>query len=241
MKTPVIESFDLVPGRTFARKYEIVSRLGSGWEGEVYRIREKSTGIERAAKLFFPHRNVRNKAVTFYARKLHNLRACPMVIHYHTEETIIVRRQPIRALISEYVEGELLSDFLKRQTGGRLFPFPALHLLHALAVGMECIHRSREFHGDLHTDNIIVERYGLTFELKLLDFFQWRAPKREGYQDDLCEIVRIFYDALGGRRFYAKQPREIKEIILGLKRSLILKRFPTTTHLRQHLESLRWE
>ena len=171
MKPTVIESFDLVPGRSFARKYEIVSRLGSGWEGEVYKIREKSTGIERAAKLFFPHRNERNKAVTSYARKLHNLRACPMVIQYHTEETIIVRKQPIRALVSEYVEGELLSDFLKRQRGGRLSPFQGLHLLHALVVGMECIHRSREFHGDLHTDNIIVERYGLSFDLKLLDFF----------------------------------------------------------------------
>ena len=29
-----------------------------------------------------------------------------MVIHYHMEETIIVRKQPIRALVSEYVKGE---------------------------------------------------------------------------------------------------------------------------------------
>lgn len=237
-----IESFDLAPGRTLARKYEVVSRLGGGWEGEVYRIREKSTGIERAAKLFFPQRNLRNKSAKFYARKLHRLRDCPIVIHYHTEETIVLRKLPITVLVSEYVEGELLTEFLARQPGGRLHAFQAVHLLYALVKGLECIHRLREYHGDLHPGNVIVERHGLEFDLKLLDFFHWEsAPKREGYQDDLIFLVRIFYDSLGGAHFYAKQPQVVKDICCGLKRSLILARYPTATHLKQHLETMRWE
>jgi tRNA A-37 threonylcarbamoyl transferase component Bud32 len=237
-----IESFDLSPGRTLARKYEVVSRLGGGWEGEVYRIREKSTGIERAAKLFFPQRNVRNKSAKFYARKLHKLRDCPIVIHYHTEETIVLRKLPITVLVSEYVEGELLTEFLERQPGGRLHAYQAIHLLYALVKGLECIHRLREYHGDLHPGNVIVERYGLEFDLKLLDFFHWEsAPKREGYQDDLIFLVRIFYDALGGAHFYPRQPQVVKDICCGLKRSLILARYPTATHLKQHLETMRWE
>ncbi|MGH9319525.1 MAG: protein kinase domain-containing protein [Vicinamibacteria bacterium] len=241
MASREIESFNLVPGRTLARKYEIVSRLGGGWEGEVYRIREKRTGIERAAKLFFPQRNLRNKAAKFYARKLHKLRDCPIVIHYHTEETVLIRRIPITVLVSEYVEGELLTDFLSRQPGGRLHPFQALHLFHALVAGLECIHRLREYHGDLHPGNVIVERYGLSFHLKILDFFHWEsARKRQGYQDDLLFVIHIFYQALGGARFYARQPKEIKSICCGLKRSLILARFPTASHLRQHLETMRW-
>jgi tRNA A-37 threonylcarbamoyl transferase component Bud32 len=238
---PDIDSFDLVPGRTLARKYEVVSRLGGGWEGEVYRIRERRTGIERAAKLFFPHRNLRNKAAKFYARKLHKLRDCPIVIHYHTEETVLIRRTPITVLVSEYVEGELLTDFLERQPGGRLHPFQGLHLLHALVEGIECIHRLREYHGDLHPGNIIVERYGLTFHLKILDFFHWEsAPKREGYQDDLVYLVHLLYESVGGARFYSRQPQVVKSICCGLKRSLILARFPTATHLRQYLETMRW-
>jgi tRNA A-37 threonylcarbamoyl transferase component Bud32 len=230
-----------VPGRSLARKYEIVSRLGGGWEGEVYRIRERRTGIERAAKLFFPHRNLRNKAAKFYARKLHKLRDCPIVIHYHTEETVLIRRTPITVLVSEYVEGELLTDFLERQPGGRLHPFQGLHLLHALVEGIECIHRLREYHGDLHPGNIIVERYGLSFHLKILDFFHWEsARKREGYQDDLVSLIHLFHQSLGGARFYARQPKVAKGICSGLKRSLILAKFPTATHLRQHLETMRW-
>jgi len=236
-----IESFGLAPGRVLARKYEVVSRLGAGWEGEVYKIREKATGIERAAKLFFPQRNPHNRAARFYARKLHALRDCPIVIHYHTEETIVLRREPITVLVSEYVEGELLTGFLERQPGGRLHPFAALHLLHALVEGLECVHRRSHYHADLHPDNIIVEHHGLRFRLKLLDFFRWTAPRRTGYQDDICALIRIFYDALGGARHYARQPRVVRQICCGLRRSLIQRRFPTATHLRQHVESLRWD
>lgn len=235
-----IETFALAPGRVLARKYEVVSRLGAGWEGEVYRIREKATGIERAAKLFFPHRNLHNRAARFYARKLHALRECPIVIQYYTEETVVLRRTPITVLVSEYVEGELLSDFLKRQPGERLPPFPALHLLHGLVEGLERIHRLGEFHADLHSDNIMVEHFGLRFRLKILDFFRWSAPKREGYQDDICNLIRVFYDALGGARLYARQPAVVKGICCGLRRSLILRRFPTASHLRHHVETVTW-
>jgi serine/threonine protein kinase len=239
-RTISLESFDFQPGRILAAKYEVVSLLGAGWEGEVYKIRERNTRVERAAKLFFPQRNLRNKASNFYARKLHKLRHCPILIQYHTEETITFRRTPIIVLVSEYVEGELLSDLLKRQPGGRISPFQALHLLYALVKGIECIHRLREYHGDLHTQNVIVSQYGLRFDLKILDMFHWSAPKRENIQDDICDVIRIFYDALGGVRHYNKQPDEVKAICCGLKRTLILKKFPTTSHLRQHLETMQW-
>jgi serine/threonine protein kinase len=236
-----VESFELAPGRILAKKYEVIAVLGSGWEGEVYRIRETSTGIERAAKLFFPQRNRRNKSAKSYATKLHKLRDCPIVIHYHTEETVVVRRTPITVLVSEYVEGELLSAFLERQPRKRLHPFQALHLLHALITGIADIHHRREYHGDLHSENVIVTRHGLGFELKILDLIQWEAPKREAMQDDICDAVRIFYDALGGARTYSHQSQQIKSIIRGNKRSLILKRFPTAMHLKAHLENFQWE
>ena len=45
----LIEAFDFKPGRRIANKYEILKKIGSGWEGEVYKILELRTGIERAA------------------------------------------------------------------------------------------------------------------------------------------------------------------------------------------------
>ena len=114
---PQIKSFDLAPGRIVAGKYEIVSQLGTGWEGEVYMLRECATGIERAGKFFYPHRNPHNRVAKFYATKLHKLRHCPILIQYHTQDTMTCQGVPIRFLVSEYVEGELLSRFLARQPG----------------------------------------------------------------------------------------------------------------------------
>jgi hypothetical protein len=86
-----------------------------------------------------------------------------------------------------------------------------------------------------------VNRYGLRFDLKILDMFHWSAPKRENMQDDICDLVRIFYDALGGAKRYGKQPKEVKQICCGLKRGLILDKFPTVSSLRQHLETMEWK
>ncbi|UCC13129.1 MAG: protein kinase [candidate division WOR-3 bacterium] len=235
-----IQTFGFQPGRILAGKYEVVSFLGSGWEGEVYRVRERESKIERAAKFFFPQRNIAKRATKFYARKLHKLRNCPILIQYHTQERITYRRMPILFLVSEFVEGELLSTFLRHQPGKRLTVFEGLHLLHALAAGIESIHRAREYHGDLHDDNIIIQRQGLTFHVKVVDMYYWGAPNADNIRDDVCNLIRIFYDAIGGARWYAKHPREVKKICCGLKRSLIIKKFRTAGHLRRYLETMQW-
>lgn len=242
-KVPNIESFDFEPGHILLKKYEIISQLGYGWEGEVYLVKEINTGIEHAAKFFFPQQNKRNQTANRYAKKLHKLRHCKMVIQYFTHETFIFKGHPISFLISEYVEGELFSTFLKKQPGKRLPPFQALHFLYSLVLGMQEIHAQKEYHGDLHRENIIVNRFGLGFELKLLDLYSWdhTQSKTISIREDLCDVIDIFYEALGGRKYYSKQPKVIKNICCGLKRPLILKKFPTVAKLRLHLENLVWE
>ncbi len=237
---PDIESFDLKPGRLLARKYFVGELLGRGWEGEVYHVTEDRTGVERAAKIFFPKRNPGNKTSNFYARKLDKLRDCSILIQYHTHESFRYRGQEIPFMVSEYVQGELLTDFLDRQRGKRLHPFEALVLLHALAKGVEQIHAMREYHGDLHSDNIIVNRRGIGFEIKLVDMYHWGRPTQQHFLDDLCALVRCFYDALGGAARYSKQAAELKSICCGLKRSLITRKFRSVTALRLHLETMTW-
>lgn len=236
-----VMGFNLHPGRILASKYEVLTLLGSGWEGEVYRVKERNTGVERAAKVFFPQRNRYDRATKFYARKLHRLRHCSILIQYHTQERIVFHREPVTVLISEYVEGELLSDFVRRQPGKRLTTFESMHLLHALAAGVEQIHRAREYHGDLHDENIIIRRHGLSFVVKLVDMYNWGAPDANNIRDDVCDLIRIFYDALGGARHYRKLPVEAKNICCGLKRSLIIRKFRTAGHLRQYLENMQWQ
>ncbi len=233
-----ITSFDFEPGRILVKKYRVISRLGMGWEGEVYKLTELETGIERAGKFFFPHRNTGNRALRFYAKILHRLRHCSILIQYNTQEMMIFRGRRIAFLVSEYVEGILLSDFLKRQPGKKLNRFEALHLLHALAKGLDCVHSRKEYHGDLHPYNIIITGYGLEFTLKLIDMFHWQAATAENIRDDIYDLIRIFYDSLGGAKTYAKQPQEIKQIICGLKKTLIRKKYRTARQLRAYLENM---
>jgi serine/threonine protein kinase len=236
----MIATFDFQPGCILAGKYEVLACLGRGWESEVYKIRELNTRIERAAKIFFPHRNPNNRSAVVYAKKLHKLRSCPLLVQYHTFEKIPYNGTPLTAFISEYVEGELLADYLARLPGRRLTVFKGIHLLHGLAAGIESIHALGEYHGDLHAENVMVQRLGLTFELRLLDLFNRGRATRENRQDDICSSIRLFYDALGGRQRYAKQPRQVKAICCGLKRSLIVKKFRTATDLRLYLEAQDW-
>ena len=119
-KPPRIDSFALPPGRLLAGRYQVSELLGAGWEGEVYSVTERRTGIPRAAKVFFPQRNVRDRTLRAYAKKLNRLRDCPIIIQYHHSEQFVYRGHSVTALISDLVEGELVGDFVRRQPGRRL-------------------------------------------------------------------------------------------------------------------------
>ena len=234
-------AYNFQPGRQLGSKYVVLGLLGEGYEGEVYRIREISTGIERAAKFFFPNRDPKGKGAQRYAKKLHKLRHCPIIIQYHHHDWTKFRKRRVPFLVSEYVEGELLDGFVKRHPGKRLPLLDALHILYAITSGVAQMHSLREYHGDLHTDNVMVRRRGIHFDVKVIDFFDYGRYTREHRFDDVCDMVRIFYDMLGGQKSYAKQPPVVKRICCGLKRSLIAKRFPTARHLQKHLDTFDWD
>jgi serine/threonine protein kinase len=235
-----IDSFDFPAGMEVSSKYKVVKKLGWGWEGEVYQIKETLTGIDRAAKFFYPHRNVGNKSARLYAQKLHKLRSCKILIQYLTQGKILFKEVPITYLVSEYVNGIPLDDFLARQKGKRLSPFQGLHLLHSLAKGLDEIHNLAEYHGDIHSGNIIVQRFGLGFDLKILDLFFWDDGKEENQIEDLIKLIGIFHESLGGAKYYNSLPKELKGIILGLKRSLISTKFKNLGQLKTHIENLSW-
>ena len=110
-----------------------------------------------------------------------------------------------------------------------------------MAKGLEEIHNQKEYHGDLHTENVIVQRVGLGYDLKVIDMFQWGAAKPINIHEDVVDLIRVFYDSLGGKKYYAKMPDAVKDICCGLKKSLILKKFKTAGQLRFYLEQMTWE
>lgn len=235
-----ITTFDFQPGRKVGPHYVIERRLGGGSEGEVYQIREIDTGIHRAAKIYFPHRDPKRKLATRHAQKLNALRHCPIVLQYHHSEIVTVRSEKCVALISDLVEGEPLENFLKHHRSHRLPPYQALHVLYNLVRGLEAIHAMGEYHGDVHSQNILIQPRGIRYDMALIDFYDWGRPAAYKQRQDIADTVAVFHECLGGRKTYAKQPAEIKAICLGLRRDLIEKRFATMTALRLHLETFEW-
>jgi serine/threonine protein kinase len=236
-----ITRFDFTPGRTVAGKYVIERLLGSGYEGEVYAIVEKATGITRAAKFYYPFRDPHGKSAIVYARKMDALRHCSILLQYHHQEMAMVHRKKVIVVISELFDGEKLSEFLARQPKGRLTTFEALNVLYALARGIAPIHARGEYHGDIHDDNIMIRRQGIGFDLKLVDFFDLGKPTRKKIHKDVLNLIMVFHTIVGGRSSYRDQPKVVKDIIRGLKDSLILARFKSAGDIQRHLENLSWE
>jgi tRNA A-37 threonylcarbamoyl transferase component Bud32 len=161
-------------------------------------------------------------------------------LQYHHQEIAYVKRRKVTVVISELVEGQKLSEFLARQPRHRLTTFEALHVLYALAKGISPIHARGEYHGDIHDDNIMIRRQGITFEVKLLDFFDLGKPTRPKVHKDVLNLIQVFYTIVGGKEHYARQPKVVKDIIRGLKDSLILARFQSAGDIQRHLENLSW-
>ena len=235
-----IQKFDFLPGRTVGGKYVIERKLGGGYEGEVYAVVEQATGVRRAAKFYYTHRERFGKSAIAYARKLDALRHCPILLQYHHAETAMVKKTKVAVVVSELFEGEKLSEFLAKQPNG-LSTFEALHVLYALARGIAPIHARGEYHGDIHDDNVMIRRQGIDFEVRLVDFFDLGKPTKRKIWKDVLNLVMVFHTIVGGREKYAEQPPVVKNIIRGLKDSLILDRFQSAGDIQRHLESLTWD
>ena len=236
-----ISPIQLHPGDIVAGKYSIEEVLGQGFEGAVYRVREKGTGIERSLKIYDPRRDPRHRNVRWSARKLHKLRDCPVLVQYRTQELVTLGDRRLAMLVADFVPGESLAAFLGRQPGKRLGFFQGLHLLRALAAGLEPVHDQGEYHGDIHDENILISRHGLGFAVRLLDLRDLGPSETALIRRDVHHMVRVLYDALGGARHYRQQPAEVKAVICGLKTSLMDRKFRNAGQLGWFLDNLEWE
>lgn len=232
-------SYNFQPGRILARKYQVVAPLGSVREGEIYTLSECATGIERTAKFFYPHVDPLGRVATIHAQKLHKLRHCPILMQYRTQETISIGGAAVTFLVSDFVRGERLGDFIARQPGQRLEWFEALHLLLAMARGIELMHDAGESAGALRLDNIIVRRVGLGFQAKLMELATGGRARPEHRRNDAHGMIRLFHEVIAGGGGGKDLPDPVRDQ-LGTRRRPHFENYRDAADIRIALERLRW-
>jgi serine/threonine protein kinase len=151
------------PGTLLASRYRIVSRLGKGGMGEVFRADDLILGQQVALK-FLPEaaRSNLNLLTRFYdevriARQISHRNVCRV---YDIGE---VDGQPYLSM--EYIDGEDLGSLLRRI--GRLPADKATEFARKLCAGVAAAHAQGVLHRDLKPANIMIDARG---ELRITDF-----------------------------------------------------------------------
>jgi Tol biopolymer transport system component len=172
----------LAPG-TRLGPYEILSALGAGGMGEVYRARDTSLGRDVALKVLpgalahDPDRLVRFERE---ARLLASLNH-PNVAHIYGFDTA----HGAAALVLELVEGSTLADRIAR---GPMPVSEALAIARQIADGLDAAHEQGIVHRDLKPANVIVRADGT---VKILDFGLAKAMYGEPASADLSHSPTI--------------------------------------------------
>jgi len=151
----------LQPGATLG-PYEILSLIGAGGMGEVYRARDSRLGREVAIKVL-PHDRVADEARR--QRFIQEAKAASALNHPHIITIHEIEfANGIDFLVMEYVRGKSLDAVIPRQ-GMRLAE--ALRIAIAVADAVECAHRHKIVHRDLKPANVMI---GTDGAVKVLDF-----------------------------------------------------------------------
>jgi serine/threonine-protein kinase len=141
--------------------FEIVSKLGEGGMGEVYRARDTKLGRSVAIKVITDSLSSPNRIARFEreARTLAALNHPNIAGIYGLEDA-----SGDKAIVMELVEGTTLAD---RLAGGPIPTAEAISLASQIAEAFEAAHEQGIIHRDLKPANVKVRSDGT---VKVLDF-----------------------------------------------------------------------
>jgi dipeptidyl aminopeptidase/acylaminoacyl peptidase len=151
----------LTPG-TKLGPYEIVSFIGAGGMGEVYRARDSRLGRDVALKVLPPSFAADAERLRRFEQEARAVAALshPNILAVHD----IGQYEGAPFLVSELLEGESLRDMLAR---GPLSHRKAIDYAVQTSHGLAAAHSKDIAHRDLKPDNLFITREG---RVKILDF-----------------------------------------------------------------------
>jgi eukaryotic-like serine/threonine-protein kinase len=164
-----------LPAGTLLGPYEILSALGVGGMGEVYKARDNKLDRNVAIKVLpeaFAHDRDRLSRFQREARMLAALNHPHIATIFGLEQS-----EGVHYLVMELVPGQTLAE---RLTAGPLGIEEALKIGEQIAEALESAHEKRIIHRDLKPANVIVTPEG---RVKVLDFGLAKAFVADSEQD----------------------------------------------------------
>jgi serine/threonine-protein kinase len=144
------------PGRIVGDRYRIVSLLGRGAMGEVYRADDLKIGQQVALK-FLPLHFAAD--VTRVSRFVDEVRLARQIAHPNVCRVYDIGEADRHHFLSmEYIDGEDLATLLPRI--GRLGPEKVLDIARQLCAGLAAAHDQGVLHRDLKPANIMIDGRG---------------------------------------------------------------------------------
>lgn len=164
-------SDDLQPGLVFGGRYEILSQLGAGGMGVVYKARDLELDDVVALKML---RGAGLMDAESLERLKIEIKLARKITHPNVLRTFDFGEVDGRPYISmEYVRGMTLRYLIRE--AGRL-PFSAgLRIARQLCAGLSAAHEVGVLHRDIKPENLILEQSG---NAKLMDFGIARPARR---------------------------------------------------------------
>ncbi len=168
-----VRNVDLRPGVRFAGRYSIVSVLGSGGMGVVYKARDLELDDVVALKTLRPSALLDGEQLE---RLKSELKLARKITHPNILRTFdFGEHEGTPYLSMEYVRGLTLRQLI--QQSGRVPYSAALRIARQLCAGLRAAHEVGVLHRDIKPENLILEASG---NAKLMDFGIARPIRRSG-------------------------------------------------------------
>ena len=240
IKNPQIKSYHLPPytlvGEGNDKRYMIGRAVGEGAFGITYLSYDTKLEMKVAIKEFYPGKyatreNTVTKEVTLHNQEGINLEAMKNgAVHEARKLAKLDKYDGIvevkdyfmdnetSYIVMEYIEGEDLKDYLKRN-GGKLSVEQTKRMMKPVIEALEYVHKMNIIHRDISPDNLMITKDG---NMKLIDFGaareaeagektvmvklgyapieQFSATGNQGPWTDVYALAGTFYHCITGRK-----------------------------------------
>lgn len=190
-----------------------------------YKFIDSVTGKKLIAKLISDYEDANDSYLIQEFRKLALLSGEPEIATVYNLSKSSISGNIQNCYVMDFIEGKTLGKFL---SSSEFYNYEVLlEILIQISSGLEKAHNYEVFHGDLHNENIIINKFGY---VKIIDFHWFDFDKQDtNLKRDLAHFKRISSEFYNKCKSFDKKRYKLiddcsqkSKTLNGLKKELIL-------------------